>query len=114
MQTFDFTAGSNDINRNIDYDIFTCFRCRENNFMIGSPGSSPQPLTNSTTGVTIIPPSGGDVWYIVLMPVPRLVLSNTGATFINCRTNGNLEQHQFEDLSRFTCLLSYHCLIWYF
>ena len=70
--------------------------------------ASPTPVTNSTPGVTILPPNGTPPNYTLMMPDPRTVLSSTAATIIAC----NSESIRYTELGKFTCLFSImHCLM---
>ena len=73
--------------------------------LVAGSGVSPAPLTNSTTGVTILPPSENETEYYTLMiPVPRDVLSNTADTIIGCTTDANQEDIRFSELGKCICL----------
>ena len=64
--------------------------------LVAGSGVSPAPLTNSTSGVTIILPSGSEPEYTLMtQPVPRDVLSNTVDTIIGCTTGSNQEDNRF-------------------
>ena len=107
LQNFDFPGGGFDQDHAIIYDISTCIRCKENTFtiLVAGSGVSPAPLTNSTSGVTILPPSGSEPEYTLMMPVPRDVLSNnTTDTIIGCTTGSNQEDIRFSELGKCTCL----------
>ena len=65
--------------------------------MVTDSGVSPAPLTNSTSGVTILPPSGSETQYTLMMPVPRDVFSNTADTIIGCGS----EEIRFRELGKF-------------
>ena len=101
LQNFDFPGGGFDQEPAIIYDIFTCLRCAENTFtiLVAGSGVSPAPLTNSS-GVTILPPSGSEIEYTLMMPVPRDVLSNTVDTIIGCTTGSNQEDIRFSELGK--------------
>ena len=106
LQNFDFPGGGFNQDHAIIYDISTCLRCAENTFtiLVAGSGVSPAPLTNSTSGVTILPPSGSETEYTLMMPIPRDVLSNTADTIIGCTTNTNQEDIRFSELGKCTCL----------
>ena len=107
LQNFDFPGLGFNQDHAIIYDIFTCLRCAEKTFtiLVAGSGVSPAPLTNSTSGVTILPPSGSEPEYYTLMiPVPRDVLSNTTDTIIGCTTGSNQENIRFSKLGKCTCL----------
>ena len=105
QQNFDFPGGGFDQDHAIIYDISTCLRCAENTFtiLVAGSGVSPAPLTNSS-GVTILPPSGSETQYTLMIPVPRDVLSNTADTIIGCTTDANQEDIRFSELGKCTCL----------
>ena len=111
LQNFDFPGGGFDQDHAIIYDIFTCLRCDENTFtiLVTGIGASPAPLNNSTSGVTILPPSGSETQYTLMMPVPRDVLSNTTDTIIGCTTGSNQEDIRFSELGKL--IPTYNCLI---
>ena len=105
QQNIDFEGGGFDQDRAIIYDISTCIRCKRSTFtiLVAGSGVSPVPLTNSTSGVTILPPSGSETQYTLMIPVPRDVLSNTGDTIIVC--TAQLEEDiRFSELGKFTYL----------
>ena len=106
LQNFDFPGGGFNQDHAVIYDISTCLRCAENTFTILVTGSgvSPAPLTNSTSGVTILPPSGSEPEYTLMIPVPRDVLSNTTDTIIGCTTGSNQEEIRFSELGKCTYL----------
>ena len=102
LQNFDFPGGGFNQDHAIIYDIFTCLRCAENTFtiLVAGSGISPAPLTNSTSGVTILPPSGSETQYTLMIPVPRNVLDNTEETIIGCTTGSNHEDICFSELGK--------------
>ena len=107
LQNFDFPGGGFNQDHAVIYDISTCLRCAENTFYhIGNlaQASVPAPLTNSTSGVTILPPSGSEPEYTLMIPVPRDVLSNTTDTIIGCTTGSNQEEIRFSELGKCTYL----------
>ena len=105
QQNFDYPGGGFNQGHAIIYDIFTCLRCKRNNFtiLVAGSGVSPASLTNST-GVTILPPSGSETQYSLMIPVPRDILSNTTDTIIGCTTGSNQEVVRFSELGKCTCL----------
>ena len=109
LQIFDFVGGGFDQTHAIIYDISTCLRCEENTFtiLVAGSGVSAAPLTNSTSGLTIIPPSGSELEYTLMIPVPRDVLSNTTDTIIGCTTGMNQEDILFSELGKCTCYHNY-------
>ena len=84
----------------INYNIYSCVQCILDSFTILVAGSGLTPLTNSTPGVTILPPSGTPPRYTLMMSVPRTVLNSNAATIIAC----NSESVRFTELGKFTCL----------
>ena len=102
LQNFDFPGLGIDQTHAIIYDISTCLRCDENTFtiLVAGSGISSVPLTNSTTGETIIPPSGSEPEYTLMIPVPRDVLSNTADTIIGCTTGSSQEDIRFRELGK--------------
>ena len=102
QQNFDFPGGGFNQDHDIVYDIPTCLRCEENTFtiLVAGSGVSAAPLTNSTSGVMIIPPSGSETEYTLMIPVPRDVLSNTADTIIGCTTGSNQEDIRFSELGK--------------
>ena len=102
QQNFVFPGFGFDQNHDILYDIPTCLRCAENTFtiLVAGSGVSPAPLTNSISGVTILPPSGSETQYTLMIPVPRDVLSNTADTIIGCTTGSNQEDIRFRELGK--------------
>ena len=106
LQNFDFPGGGFNQDHAIFYDIYTCIRCAENAFtiLVAGSGVSAAPLTSSTSGVTILPPSGSELEYTLMMPVPRDVLSNTADTIIGCTTGSDQEVIRFSELGKCTCL----------
>ena len=113
QQDFDFPGGGFDQNHAIIYDISTCLRCSMNSFtiLVAGSGVSPAPLSNSTTGVTILPPSGSETQYTLMIPVPRDVLSNTTDTIIGCTTGAKQEDIRFSELGKLIPKYNYHRLI---
>ena len=114
QQNFDFPGGGFDQNHAIIYDIIsTCLRCSMNSFtiLVAGSGVSPAPLINSTSGVTILPPSGSEPEYTLMMPVPRDVLSNIADTIIGCTTGTNQEVIRFSELGKLSYTCIYDCLI---
>ena len=109
QQNFDFPGGGFDQSHAIVYDIFTCLRCEENTFtiLVAGSGVSVAPLTNSSSGVTILPPSGSEPEYTLMIPVPRDVLSNTADTIIGCTAGTNQEDIRFSELGKLTCIPAY-------
>ena len=87
----------------IDYDISSCVQCNLESYtiLVAGSGLQPTPLTNSTSGVLILSPSGTPPTYTLMMPDPRTVLSSTAATIIAC----NSESIRFTELGKFICLL---------
>ena len=110
LQIFDFPGAGFNQDHAIIYDIFTCLRCAENTFtiLVAGSGVSPAPLTNSTSGVTIIPPSGSEPEYTLMIPVPRDVLGSNTDTIIGCTTGSNQEEIRFSELGKCTC---YHYFV---
>ena len=100
QQNFAYPGANFNQEHAIIYDISTCLRCAENSLVAGS-GVSPAPLTNSNSGVTIIPPIVRGTQYTLMIPVPRDVLSNTADTIISCGS----EDIRFSELGKFTCYI---------
>ena len=87
----------------IDYDISSCVRCNFDSYtiLVAGSGTSPTPVTNSTTGITILPPSvTSPGMYTLMMPVPRTAMNPAEETIIAC----NSESVRFNELGKFTCL----------
>ena len=76
--------------------------------MVAGSDVRPEPLTNSTSGVTILPPSESETQYTLMMPVPRDVLSSTADTIIGCTTGRNQENILFSELGKY--VLAHHGL----
>ena len=88
----------------INYDISACVECNLESYtiLVAGSGLQAEPLTNSTTGVTIVPPSGSTPRYTLMMPDPRTVLSLTAATIIAC----NSESLRFTELGKLPAYFS--------